>query len=112
MIPLTTSTDTSILPVSAMDGMTFEEGCKKICDWMIQELDETLPSLDANGSVNRCNQAMNRMIKMRMLLNGEVFTGKARFDECAVLAQELLDGKYGTYCYSYQYRSAEAQPAA
>ena len=53
------------------------------------------------------NQAVNRMIKMRMLLNGEVFTGKARFDECAVLAQDLLDGKYGTYQLANDYRDID-----
>ena len=105
VIPLTTSTDTSILPVSAMDGTTFEEGCKKICDWMIQELDETLPSLDANGSVNRCNQAMNRMIKMRILLNSEVFTGQPRFDECKLLAKDIIDGKFGSYAIADDYKA-------
>ena len=93
VIPLTTSTDTSVLPVSAMNGMTFEEGNAKICDWMIEELDGALESLEINGSVNRCNQAMNRMIKMRILLNSEVFTGQPRFDECKLLAKDIIDGK-------------------
>ena len=104
VIPLTTSTDTSVLPVSAMSGMTFEEGNAKICDWMIEELDGALESLEINGSVNRCNQAMNRMLKMRVLLNSEIFTGVARFDECKALAKDIIDGKYGNYAIAENYK--------
>ena len=104
VIPLTTSTDTSVLPVSAMNGMTFEEGNAKICDWMIEELDDALESLEINGSVNRCNQAMNRMLKMRVLLNSEIFTGVARFDECKALAKDIIDGKYGNYAIAENYK--------
>ena len=104
VIPLTTSTDTSVLPVSAMNGMTFEEGNAKICDWMIEELDGALESLEINGSVNRCNQAMNRMLKMRVLLNSEIFTGVARFDECKALAKDIIDGKYGNYAIAENYK--------
>ena len=104
VIPLTTSTDTSVLPVSAMNGMTFEEGNAKICDWMIEELDGALESLEINGSVNRCNQAMNRMLKMRVLLNSEIFTGVKRFDECKALAKDIIDGKYGNYAIAENYK--------
>ena len=97
VIPLTTSTDTSILPESACAGTTFEEGCRKVCDWMEKELDETLAALPVGGSVNRVNQAFNRVLKMRLLLNSEIFTGTARFSECKNLAKEILDGKYGQY---------------
>ena len=86
-IPLTTSIDTSELPVSAMDGKTFEEGCRSVCEWMEKELNETCDLLPVGGSVNRCNQAMNRMILMRLMLNSEIFTGTPRFDECKVLAK-------------------------
>ena len=103
-IPLSTTTDTSVLPVSAMDGMTFEEGNAKVCQWMIDELDLALESLAINGSVNRCNQAMNRMLKMRILLNSEIFTGVARFDECKALAKDIIDGKYGNYAIAENYK--------
>ena len=104
VIPLSTTTDTSVLPVSAMDGMTFEEGNAKVCQWMIDELDLALESLAINGSVNRCNQAMNRMLKMRILLNSEIFTGVARFEECKALAKDIIDGKYGNYAIAENYK--------
>ena len=86
----------------------FQKGCEKVYDFICSELDACyadLPKEDgSNATRNRMNQAVNRMVKMRMLLNSEVFTGKARFDECAVLAQELLDGDYGTYQLASDYR--------
>ena len=103
-IPLTTSIDTSVLPVSAMDGTTFEEGCRKICAWMEQELNETVDLLPVGGSVNTCSQAMNRMLLMRILLNSEIFTGTPRFDECKALAKEIMDGKYGNYSLATRYQ--------
>lgn len=73
VIPLSISADTETLPESACAGTTFEDGCRKVCEWMISELDDTNGLLPVNGSVNRCSQAMNRMIKMRILLNYEIF---------------------------------------
>lgn len=103
-IPLTTSIDTSELPVSAMDGKTFEEGCRSVCEWMEKELNETVDLLPVGGSVNTCSQAMNRMLLMRILLNSEIFTGTPRFDECMVLAKEIMDGKYGNYSLATKYQ--------
>lgn len=99
-IPLTTSTDTSVLPESVCKGMSFQEGNKYICDWMIEQLDETLDKLPVGGpgkERNRCNQAFNRVLKMRILLNSEIFTGTARFSECKTLAKDIMDGKFGSY---------------
>ena len=104
VIPLSISADTETLPQSACAGTTFEEGCRKVCDWMLSELDETNGLLPVNGSVNRCTQAMNRMLKMRILLNSEIFTGEPRFDECKLLAKEIIDGKYGTYSLAENYQ--------
>ena len=104
VIPLSISADTETLPQSACAGTTFEEGCRKVCDWMLSELDETNGLLPVNGSVNRCTQAMNRMLKMRILLNSEIFTGEPRFDECKLLAKDIIDGKYGTYSLADNYQ--------
>lgn len=104
VIPLSISADTETLPESACAGTTFEEGCRKVCEWMISELDETNGLLPVNGSVNRCSQAMNRMIKMRILLNSEIFTGEPRFDEAKQLAKDIIDGKFGTYSLAENYQ--------
>ena len=74
----------------------FNTSCQKIFNFIVDELDGCWEALPQNEP-NRMNQAVNRMLKMRMLLNSEVFTGTPKFADCAVLAQEILDGKYGTY---------------
>ena len=51
------------------------------------------------------NQAVNRIIKARLLLNAEVFINEAKYDECAVISQEILDNKYGDYAIADDYRS-------
>ena len=102
-IPLSVSADTDVLPESACAGTTFEEGCRKIYNWIVQELDETVGMLPLN-SVNRCNQAMNRMIKMRLLLNAGIFIGEEHFSECKQLAKDIIDGKYGTYELAERYQ--------
>lgn len=85
----------------------FDEGCQIIFNFLCTELDESWAALPQN-EVNRMNQAMNRMLKMRLLLNAEVFTGKAMYTECATLAQEILDGTYGTYNIVDNYRDIYA----
>ncbi|MBQ8224176.1 MAG: RagB/SusD family nutrient uptake outer membrane protein [Bacteroides sp.] len=104
-LPLNISSGSEI-PGSA--STNFEEGCQIIYDFIVKELDESWEALmkedGSNKTRNRMNQAANRMIKMRLLLNSEVFTGKAQYTECATLAQEILDGKYGTYGIASDYR--------
>lgn len=86
----------------------FDKGCQIIYDYIIKELDESLdPLMKENGSGatrNRMNQATNRMIKMRLLLNSEVFVNQPKYTECAALAQEIMEGKYGTYSIASDYR--------
>lgn len=94
VLPLNTGVSTDVIPGSVSDN--FEEGCQIIYDFIMTELDETVNLLPKN-SVNRMNQATNRMIKMRLLLNSEIFIGTAKFTECAALAQQIIDGVYGTY---------------
>lgn len=86
----------------------FDTGCKKIFDFIVTELDESVNDLKKetgdNKTRNRMNQAANRMIKMRLLLNAQVFIKENRYQECAELCQEILDGKYGTYSIAPDYR--------
>ena len=81
----------------------------KIYDFIATELDETVNALakdDANHTmVNRANQAMNRLLKARLLLNAEVFIGEAHFDECEALSKEIINGTYGSYAIDSNYRN-------
>lgn len=93
----------SVVPGSISDD--FDEGCDLISAFIEDELDDALPHLKNKGA-NRVSPAMNRMLKMRLLLNSEIFTGTPRYDECAALADTLLheQTKYGTYGIANDYR--------
>ena len=69
-LPLNTSASSEVPGTADADWNT---SCRKIYDFIATELDETVGALakdDQNHSmVNRANQALNRMLKARLLLN-------------------------------------------
>ena len=105
-LPLNTSASSEVPGTADPDWNT---SCKKIYDFIVTELDETVNALakdDANHTmVNRANQAMNRLLKARLLLNAEVFIGEAHFDECEALSKEIINGTYGSYAIDDNYRN-------
>ena len=104
-LPLNTTVSLDI-PGSA--DTNFDAGCRKIYNFIMTELDESRPALmkeDGSGnSRTRMNQGMNRMLKMRLLLNAEVFIKEAHYAECATLCEEILRGDYGSYSISSDWR--------
>lgn len=104
-LPLNISTGNEIPGSAAPD---FNKGCEVIWKFITDELDGCYKDLVAedgsSATRNRMNQGMNRMLKMRMLLNSQLFTGVDRFKECADLCQEIIDGDYGTYNLASDYR--------
>lgn len=104
-LPLNISTGNEI-PGSA--DPDFNKGCEVIWKFITDELDGCYKDLVAedgsSATRNRMNQGMNRMLKMRMLLNSQLFTGVDRFKECADLCQEIINGDYGTYNLASDYR--------
>lgn len=100
-LPLNVEVTTNVPGSASTD---FNEGCKIVYNFICDELDKACPNLVEKGA-NRISPAMNRMLKMRMLLNAEIFIGENKYKECAELAQEILDGKYGTYSIAPDYRA-------
>lgn len=104
-LPLNTSVGGDV-PGSA--DPDFDKGCEKIWQFIADELDgccSALPKEDgSNATRNRINQGMNRMLKMRLLLNSQLFTGVDRFADCATLCEQILNGDYGTYALATDYR--------
>lgn len=92
-LPLNTSVSSEVPPTADPD---FDKSCHKIYDFIITELDESYPLLPKN-EVNRMNQAANRIIKARLLLNSEIFIKEDHYAECAVLCQDIIDGDFGNY---------------
>ena len=105
-LPLNTSASSEVPGTADPDWNT---SCKKIYNFIATELDETAGALakdDANHTmVNRANQAMNRLLKARLLLNAEVFIGEQHYDECEALSKEIISGTYGNYEIDSNYRN-------
>ncbi len=103
-LPLNISVDGDI-PGSA--DPDFKISCNKIFDFICTELDECVGDMavetGSNATRNRLNQMANRMIKMRLLLNSEIFTGTPRYTECQTLCEELMKGTYGSYSLAGNY---------
>ncbi len=100
VLPVYTSVDMEV-PGSVSND--FDEGCRIIFDFITTELDESLAELDKNNVI-RMNQAANRVLKARLLLNSELFTGVDRYAECATLCQDIIDGDFGTYSIAPDHR--------
>ena len=104
-LPLNIANDGSI-PGSA--DPDFATGCNVIWQFIADELDSCVDSLakeDGSGSTrNRMNRMTNRMIKMRLLLNSQLWTGTDRYAECAELCDKMIAGDYGTYSLAADYR--------
>lgn len=69
-----------------------------------KELKEAIPSLPKNTRIGRWDQGGAAALLVRLYLNAEKWTGTAKFTECAAVAQDIIDGKYGTYSIDTDYR--------
>jgi len=100
-LPLNISAGSEIPGSASTD---FDEGSQIIFNFLIEELDASVDNLTKN-SVNRMNQAVNRIIKARLLLNAELFIKQPMYDECALISQDILNNKYGDYSIADDYRT-------
>ncbi len=103
-LPLNTSASSEVPGTADPDWNT---SCKKIYNFISTELDESNSALgiDQNNQLkNRANQAMNRLLKARLLLNAEVFIGENHYDECEALSKQIINGDFGKYALAENYR--------
>ena len=99
-LPLNTEVTSTVPPSADPD---FDTSCKKIWQFMIDELDASLENLPVQN-VNRMNQAANRMLKARLLFNAEVFIKENHYAEAATLCQSILNGDFGNYSLAGDFR--------
>ncbi len=76
---------------------------QQVFDFIERELQEAIPMLPKNAKYTRLDQASLASFLVRLYLNAEKYTGTARYDDCARIAQEIIDGKYGTYSIDPSY---------
>ena len=104
-LPLSVSSASSSVATADPD---FDTSCKKIYNFISTELDESLDDLPKEtgdcSTHNRMSQAANRLLKARLLLNGEVLAKEKHFDECKTICQKIISGDYGNYELAKDYR--------
>lgn len=71
-------------------------------DFIESELKAAIPDLPrqadlGNTGVGRWTQAGAAALLGRLYLNAKVYTGTAKFAECAAISQDIISGKYGAY---------------
>lgn len=77
---------------------------KVIYDFIESELKECIPLLvskdvlGSNANVQgQWTKAAAASLLVRLYLNSEVYIGEPKYTECALVAQDILEGKYGQY---------------
>jgi hypothetical protein len=77
---------------------------QEVFAYIEKELTEALPSLPKNGRAGRFDQGGAAALLVRIYLNAEKWTGTARYTDAARVAQEIINGQYGTYSLDPDYR--------
>jgi hypothetical protein len=77
---------------------------QEVFSFIEKEIQESMPGLPKAGKVGRWNQAATAALLVRLYLNAEKWTGTPKFTECAQVAQQIIDGTYGTYSIDADYR--------
>lgn len=76
---------------------------EEVFKFIENELLAILPLLPKNAKYSRLDQATVASFLVRLYLNSEKWIGEARYDDCAKIAQEIIDGKYGQYSIDASY---------
>jgi starch-binding outer membrane protein, SusD/RagB family len=74
---------------------------KEIFAFIEKELKESstnLPTKETPGyNIGRWTKAGAMSLLVRLYLNAKVYINEEKYNECAVIAQDIIDGKYGNY---------------
>lgn len=93
------------VPIQQKVGeLTAQSTPQEVFNYIETELKESLPDLPINGKSARWDQGGAAALLVRLYLNAEAWTGTARYTDCAAMAQDIIDGKYGTYSIDPDYR--------
>ncbi len=93
------------VPIQTEVGkLTAQSTPQEVFNYIETELKESLPGLPKNGPAARWDQGGAAALLVRLYLNSEAWTGTPKYTECATIAQEIIDGKYGNYQIDPDYR--------
>ena len=86
---------------------------RKIYDFIESELKAVIPELTkktSNGGnqniQGQWTQAGAAALLVRLYLNAKVYIGEAHYNDCERVAQDILDGKYGSYSLADRWDAA------
>lgn len=86
---------------------------RQIFDFIEKELKDALPdlvkkaSLGGNGNIEgQWTQAGAAALLVRLYMNAQVYVGEDRYADAEKYAQDILDGKYGTYAVADRWDAA------
>ena len=102
-LPIFAEVSATVPPSASKEAGSFEGGCKKVYDFIATELDQSWEAL-AQNTPNRPSQAMNRLLKARLLLNAELFIGEDHYQDCADECEKIIRGDYGSYELASDFR--------
>lgn len=84
-----------------------------IYDFIEKDLKECLPLLaektgmDGNGNLQgQWTKAGAAALLVRLYLNAQIYIGEEHYSDCATVAQDILDGKYGQYAVADRWDAA------
>lgn len=91
------------IPVTVGE-MVAQSTPQEVFDYIESELKAAIPDLPQNGRPSRWDQGGAASLLVRLYLNSETWTGTSKYTECATVAQDIIDGDYGTYSIDPDYR--------
>lgn len=93
------------VPIQQTVGeLTAQSTPQEVFDYIESELQAALPDLPKNGRPARWDQGGAASLLVRLYLNSEAWTGTPKYTECATIAQDIINGNYGTYEIDEDYR--------
>lgn len=77
---------------------------EEVFAYIEKELKESLPGLPKNGRAGRFDQGGAASLLVRLYLNAEKYINTPKYTDCAQVAQDIINGTYGTYSIDPDYR--------
>jgi len=81
----------------ASDEIVPQSSAKEVFSFIEKELKESIPSLPKEKRLSRWTQGPAAGLLVRLYLNAKVWIGEDHTTDCKQWAQDIIDGKYGTY---------------
>ncbi|HOZ98269.1 MAG TPA: RagB/SusD family nutrient uptake outer membrane protein [Niabella sp.] len=91
-----------VTKVKGETGMPPQATPEETFNFIEKELKDAIPGLPVRqdlgaAGIGRWTKGGAAALLVRLYLNAEVYIGQSKYAECAAVAQDIIDGKYGSY---------------